>query len=193
LSSPCLGFSWLGVCQYNPAAPTSIYFSIGEVVGALAFTLAVQQLLKPIYRFRLSVLDLSLTHLYICVFAGVGAVAIAALVPHFPILHSGPWGYAIVWEIAAAALFVLAYGAVTLAIVRPARVRERRIEDFAGSMARLLSAASEVDRVDVLPDLARSLPVLIKAAEFIEDGRPTSAFFDFRAPRKIPLAKFSRI
>ena len=42
----CLGLSWRGTCRYNPAAPTSIYFSLGEVVGALAFTRAVQQLLK---------------------------------------------------------------------------------------------------------------------------------------------------
>jgi hypothetical protein len=179
LSSPCLGLSWLGLCQYNPAAPTSIYFSIGEVVGALAFTLAVQQLLKPIYHFRLNVRYLSLTHLYICVFVGVGTVAIAAVVPNVPFLHSGPWGYAVVWELSAGVLFVAAYGAVVLAIVRPVRVQKRRIEDFARGMARLLSAASEVDRVDVLPDLQRSLPVLIKAAESIEDRDSTSAFFDF--------------
>jgi hypothetical protein len=149
------------------------------VVGALAFTLAVQQLLKPIYRFRLSVRYLSLTHLYICVFVGVGAVAIAAIVPNVPLLHGGFWGYAVVWELGAGALFVVAYGAVALAIVRPVRVRKWRIEDFARNMARLLSAASEVDRVDVLPDLQRSLPVLIKAAEFIEGRGSTSAFFDF--------------
>src|SRR5262249_6148642 len=64
-------------------------------------------------------------------------------------------------------------------IVRPVHVQKRRIEDFARGMARLLSAANEVDRVDVLPDLQRSLPVLIKAAEFIEDREPTSPFFDF--------------
>jgi hypothetical protein len=191
LSTPCLGLSWLGLCQYNPAAPSAIYFSIGEVVGALAFTLAVQQLLKPIYRFRLSVRYLSLTHLYICVFAGVGAVAIAALVPNFPILHSRPWGYAIVWEIAAAVLFVAAYGAVALAIVRPVRVRERRIPDFARGAATMLSAASEIDHVDLLEDLRRSLPALIKSAEFGEGLRSASAFFDFIYRAKIERSSYA--
>jgi hypothetical protein len=111
----CLGLSWLGTCRYNPAAPASIYFGLGQAIAALAFTFAVQQLLKPIYRFRLGIRYVPLSRLYICVFAGVGAVVIAALVPNFPILHSGPWGYAIAWEIGAAALFIVAYGAVVLA------------------------------------------------------------------------------
>src|SRR5437879_6128070 len=111
---PCFGLSWLGLCNYNPAAPSSLYFSLGEVIGALAFTLAVQQLLRPIYRFRLSARFLALPHLYILVFAGVGAALIAALVPNFPVLHGGPWGYAVVWEIVAFVLFAIAYGAVGL-------------------------------------------------------------------------------
>jgi hypothetical protein len=191
LPSACLGLSWLGTCRYNPAAPTSIYFSLGELVGALAFTLAVQQLLKPIYRFRLSVRYLSLSHLYICVFAGAGSVLIAALVPNFPILHSGPWGHAIVWEIGAAALFVVPYGAVALAIVRPVRVRKRRIGDFARGAATLLSAANETDHVDLLPDLQRSLPVLIEAAGFVEHPGPTSAFFDFIHRDEIKQASYA--
>jgi hypothetical protein len=93
--SACLGIRVLGACAYNPAAPTTVYFSLGEAIGALGFTLAVQQLLKPIYRFRLGARYLSLSHLYIIVFGGVGAAFIAALVPQLPFLHDGPWGYAI--------------------------------------------------------------------------------------------------
>jgi hypothetical protein len=52
----CWGLNALGDCDYDPAAPFSVYFSLGEVVGALGFTLAVQQLLEPIYRFRLGAL-----------------------------------------------------------------------------------------------------------------------------------------
>jgi hypothetical protein len=106
----CLGISWLGLCNYNPAAPSSIYFSLGEAVGALAFTLAVQQLFKPIYRFRLRARHIKLVHLYTLVFAGVGATLVAAVLPSFPMLHGGPWGYAIVWEVIAALLFGVAYG-----------------------------------------------------------------------------------
>jgi hypothetical protein len=54
LSHACFGLKALGSCAYDPAKPFSVYFSVGNAVGALAFTLAVQQLLKPIYRFRLA-------------------------------------------------------------------------------------------------------------------------------------------
>jgi hypothetical protein len=134
---------------------------------------------------------LSLTHLYIFIFAGVAAAVIAALVPNFPILHSGPWGYAIVWELGASALFAVAYGAVALAIVRPVRVRGRRMEDFARGAATMLSAASEADHVDLLQDLHRSLPVLIKAAAFVGRLRETSAFFDFIHRDEIKQASYA--
>ncbi len=89
----CLGLEMLGLCAYDPAKPFSIYFSLGEVIGALAFTLAVQQLLKPIYRFRLVARYLSLSRLYIAVFTAVFAVVFAAVAPNLPVLHGGPWGY----------------------------------------------------------------------------------------------------
>ena len=185
----CLGFSWLGLCNYNPAAPPFLYFSLGEAVGALAFTLAVQQLLKPIHRFRLSARYLALPYLYVLVFAGVGATLIAAIVPSFPILHGGPWGYAIVWEFLASMLFIVAYGAVVFAMVRPVRVRPKRIEDFARGAATLLSSANESDHIDLFADLNRSLPTLIKLASFIERLRNTSAFFDFIYRKNIVQGK----
>jgi len=187
----CFGISWLGLCSYNPAVPTPIYFSPGAAVGALAFTLAVQQLLRPIYRFRLSARYLTLQHLYLIVFAGVGATLVAALVPNFQVLHGGPWGYAIVWEILATILFIIAYGAVVLAMVRPIRVRPSRMEDFARGAATLLSAANETDHVDFVNDLRRSLPILIEASSFRESLTDTSAFFDFIHRNKIEQASYA--
>jgi hypothetical protein len=49
----CLGIGALGLCAYDPRQPFAIYFSLGDAIAALGFTLAVQQLLKPIYLFRL--------------------------------------------------------------------------------------------------------------------------------------------
>jgi hypothetical protein len=144
----CLGMAWLGQCKYNPGAPTGLYFSLGEVIGALAFTLAAQQLLKQIVLFRLSARYLALQHIYALVFVAVGAAIIGAVVPNLPVLHEKPWGYAINWEILAAVLFVVAYGAVVLALVRPVSVSPRRIEDFARGAGRLLSSANESDHVD---------------------------------------------
>lgn len=189
---PCFGISALGLCSYNPASPTSIYFSLGEAIGALAFTLAVQQLLRPIYQFRLNARYLPLTYLYLYIFAGFVATLIAAILPGIPALHGGPWGYANVWEIAAAALFFVAYGAVALAIVMPVTVGRTRILDFARGVAGLLSAAHETDHVDLVPDLLRSLPRLIETAAFVESRRETSAFHDFIYRHEIERASYAR-
>lgn len=78
LGHACLGLEALGLCSYDPAKPFTIYFAPGAAVGALAFTLAVQQLLKPVYRFRLEARHLSISRIYICVFCGVAAVVVAS-------------------------------------------------------------------------------------------------------------------
>jgi hypothetical protein len=186
--SACLGIRAFGLCHYNPASPTAIYFGIGQAVSALAFTLAVQQLLKPIYRLRLAVRGISLSYLYSCVFAGVAAVMVAALVPNFAILHGGPWGYAIVWEFVAAILFVAAYAAVVVAILLPVKVGSQTVEKFAPNAATLLSSATETDHIDFAVDLQRTLPHLIKIARPYDYLRETSAFFDFIYRRQIRRA-----
>jgi hypothetical protein len=115
----CLGFEALGLCNYDPAKPFAVYFAPGAAVGALAFTLAVQQLLKPVHRFRLAARYLTLPRIYVCVFGGVAATVVAAILPSIARLHGGPWGYPINWEILATLLFALSYGAVVIAVVRP--------------------------------------------------------------------------
>ncbi len=191
LSHACFGLKALGSCAYDPAKPFSVYFSVGNAVGALAFTLAVQQLLKPIYRFRLAARHLSLSRLYFCVFAGVVAVFTATALPNLPQLHGGPWGYAIIWEIIGALLFTLAYGAVVVAIVCPVQVRPARIVDFARDAANLLSSANEQDHIDFASDLERSLAALIKAASFVDHLGTTSAFFDFLYRKELERASYA--
>jgi hypothetical protein len=96
--NPCLGFEVLGLCAYDPSNPHLVYFSLGEAIAALAFTLAVQQLLKPVYRFRLSARYLSLSKLYGLVFLGLLAVSIAALLPSLPVPRSNPLAYPLLWN-----------------------------------------------------------------------------------------------
>jgi len=80
----------------------------------------------------------------------------------------------------AALLFVLSYGAVVIAIVRPVRAKPARLPHFAQQAAELLSSANEQDHIDFASDLDRSLPTLIKVASFLDDlPSETSAFFDF--------------
>jgi hypothetical protein len=176
----CLGIEFLGRCSYRPSQPYAVYFSLGEIVGALAFTLALQQLLKPIYIFRLNARRTPISLLYLLVLAGTTSVIFAALVPNFPALHSDIWGYAIVWELIGALLFALAYGAVILAATRPVTAKPARIIAFCRSSVQTLSFATEADCVDYARDLERSLPAIIKAAKIVDrrHEQPT-AFYTF--------------
>jgi hypothetical protein len=188
----CLGFKALGLCAYDPAKPSTIYFAPGAAIGALAFTLAVQQLLKPVHRFRLATRHLTLSRLYICVFVGVAAVALAAVLPNIVSLHGGPWGYPINWEIFATLLFAVSYGAVVVAIVLPVEVNAARLPDFAQQAAFLLSSANEQDHVDFASDLERSLPTLIREASYLDHlPRERSAFFDFTNRKKLERAAYA--
>jgi hypothetical protein len=176
----CLGIELLGECTYKPASPYGVYFSLGEAISALAFTVAVQQLLKPIFLLRLDARLLSVGRLYIAVFVGALAVLISALVPHFPVLHSGPWGYPIVWEILAAVIFGSAYGIVIWTASRPATATPRTMVRFCGASARLLSSAAEADHIDYVPDLVSSVPALIKASQILQRRPETvTAFWEF--------------
>jgi hypothetical protein len=188
----CLGFEALGLCNYDPAKPFTVYFAPGAAVGALAFTLAVQQLLKPVHRFRLAARYLTLPRIYVCVFGGVAATVVAAILPNIARLHGGPWGYPINWEILATLLFALSYGAVVIAVVRPVRAQAARLPAFAEQAARLLSSANEQDHIDFASDLECSLPTLIKEASFLDDlPHQTSAFFDFIHRNKLECAGYA--
>ena len=129
LGHACFGLKAFGLCDYDPAKPFTVYFAPGAAIGALAFTLAVQQLLKPVHRFRLTTRHLTLSRIYICVFSGVAAAVVAAILPNITSLHGGPWGYPINWEILTTLLFAVAYGAVVVAIVRPVRAQAARLDD----------------------------------------------------------------
>lgn len=192
LGHACLGFKALGLCDYDPAKPFTVYFAPGAAIGALAFTLAVQQLLKPVHQFRLATRHLTLSRIYICVFSGVAAAVVAAILPNITSLHGGPWGYPINWEIFATLLFAVSYGAVVIAIVRPARAKPASLPYFAEQAANLLSSANEQDHIDFASDLERSLPTLIREASFLDDlPNETSAFFDFTHRNKLERAGYA--
>jgi hypothetical protein len=187
----CFGLRTFQACDYDPAKPYAIYFAPGAAVGALVFTLTVQQLLKPVYRFRLIARRLPLGRLYICVFTAVSFLLIAAILPNIPTLHGGPWGYALNWEILATLLFIFAYSAVVVAVVYPINVGPARLREFAQHAANLLSSANEQDHIDFAFDLERSLPSLISVASFLDRMHNTSAFFDFIHREEIERAGYA--
>lgn len=192
-SFACLGLTWLGMCAYNPSNPPQTYFTLGDAIAAIAVTLALQSFMKPVYRLRLAARFLSLQRLYMLIFAGVGITTIAALVPNLPFLGDGPWRYPILWELFAMVLFVIAYGAVAITVVRPVKVRPRQMERFARVVANILAQATETDHIDLLPDIELSLPVLMKLATFVEYRRVEfSAFELFTHRDKIKQASWAR-
>jgi len=99
------------------------------------------------------------------VFLGVAAVTVAAMLPsllsHVPIL------------------FAAAYAAVVFAIVSPVRMQANNAERFADASATLLSSASTKDHIQYARDPARSLPSLVRTAQFAEyiRGDQLSPFF----------------
>lgn len=191
-TNACLGLSWLGNCAHDPSIPSPLYFTPGDAIAALAFTLAVATFLKPIYRLRLAVRYLSLGRLYGLVFLAFVLTVFAALVPNLPFLRGSILGYPIYYELLAAILFVTSYGAVALAVVRPIRISERRLERFAIATADMLSSASDTDHIDLLPDLRRSLPRLISLASFVESPKgKVSAFYLFTHRRQIERASYA--
>jgi|GEM_PF-2780270 len=187
----CTGITWLGLCNYDPAFPSPNYFTLGNAVTALAFTLTVQNFLKPIYILRLAIHYVTIWRLYALVFAGAFCCVIAASVPRMPFLHGFPIGYAIVWEFTATFLFMLAYGAVAVAASSPIRIKPERVPQFAQSAAQLISEANETDHLEFLKDLSRSLPTLIQLAAFVEGERETTAFYDFIHRDKIEQGSYA--
>lgn len=190
----CLGIEWLGLCNYDPAAPAPNYFTLGNAVTALAFTLAVQNFLKPIYVFRLAIRYVSIKRLYSLVFAGAFCCVIAAWVPHASFLHRVPIGFAIVWETLATMLFFMAYGAVAIAAAVPVKVKQKRVPAFARAAAQLISEAGESDHLELLKDLRDSVPLLINLSKFVEKEpwqEERSAFFDFIHRDKLEQASYA--
>jgi len=66
---------------------------LGNAIAALAFTFAIQQLVKPIYRFRLRAYGLKLIYLSGAIFAGAVCSLVAMALPNLPISHEGPFEY----------------------------------------------------------------------------------------------------
>jgi hypothetical protein len=189
-SFSCLGLSFLGVCAHDPAKPTNIYFTLGDVVAALTITLLIPQFLKPIFMFRLMARKLPLpplTALYMLVALGSLSVLIGAIVVNLPVSRENTLAYPIFWEIVGFVLFGVAYGYLTLSFLLPAPVRAGTYQRFAEAAAELLANADERDHVDFSRDLVRNIDRLVRCAMSLEiyPKEQRSAFFDFAYRRKI--------
>lgn len=149
----CLGISALGMCSYDPAHPANIYFSVGNATAALAFTFAIQQFIKPIYRFRLQAYGIKIWHLLLLVLAGFLCAVIAAVLPNIPVTQHSFLHYPIVWELIGTLLIGLAYTISAFIALVPARIYDFNFVSFIRAGAKLLAAADDADRASFAEDL----------------------------------------
>lgn len=183
----CLGIAALGICSYDPAHPYQSYFTAGSAIAALGFTLAIQQLLKPIYRFRIRAYGLKLVYLPVFVFTGAFCSIIAMLLPNLPIPRGSPLSYPLVWELIGFLLIAAAYVAVAIISLVPARINTFNLNSFSRAAARLLAAANDDDRVAFAEDLltGNNLERLISYAGAWELAERHGATVEFERLRTI--------
>lgn len=191
MMSDCLGISALGLCTYDPSNPPNIYFSIGEAIAALSITLIIPQFLKPIYRFRLAIQSIRLSHIYLLVFLAATCVLAATILPNIDIPRRSILAYPVFWEFVGGSLFLVALGALAFAVLRPATARSGAHPRFAQAAADFLAHANKQDQSDFSKDLLRNIESLIDVARFIEFRQERSPFFDFRYRREIEDASYA--
>lgn len=214
----CFGFELLGMCKYDPQAPSPTYFTIGDAVAALAFTLAVQQFLKPIYLFRLRAMGIRFSYLVCAIFTGALFTIVAAAVPSLAFLRGTTLGYALNWEISGGIIIGLAYAIVAIISLRPATVTNCNIESFTRAGTELLSQATDEDRLSFANDVLSGLNIqkllqfaaeheradwhatMIEFEKLREQGRegegvrgrpPISAFYAFAHRHELELAYYA--
>lgn len=124
------GLISLGLCSYNPAQPTPTYFTVGDAIAALRFMLAIQQLFKPIYLFRLAAYGLRILYLALAVFVGALCSVVALLLPNLPLSHTGLFEYPITWELLGGLFIGGAYAVVGAVSLTPARVHSFNLIPF---------------------------------------------------------------
>lgn len=215
---PCFGFEFLGMCEYNPQAPFSSYFTIGDAVAALAFTLAVQQFLKPIYQFRLRVMRIKFSSVVFAVFVGAFCTVVASAIPNIAFVGGTPLAYPINWEIVGGLIIGAAYFVVAWITLRPAVVTPRSVRNFTQAGAMLLSEATDQERSrfakDVLSgrniekltelsaefDRAERHAIAIEFEKLKEQGRekegfrgrlPITAFYAFARRKELEQARYA--
>ncbi|HBR18611.1 MAG TPA: hypothetical protein DD726_00105 [Phycisphaerales bacterium] len=148
---------------YNPASP-KIYFSIGNVISAIALFLALTQLIKPIIEFRLSIGFFRKNRLYILFLIAILFVFIAAILPFIPGTALPFLGYPVFWEIIAGSLFV--FGAIMFLwkVSRPVKFNKRNYKFYLEYCTSIIAKGDENDfRILSNDEIYSSIKNVIKA------------------------------
>lgn len=188
----CLGLHWLAECVYNPKAPSTAYFTVGDGVAALSLLLLIPQFVKPLYEFRLSIRRISRSWLYVVATASFVTIVIAALIPQLPFAGMTLIGWPIFWELLAGLGFFLCYSVLALSYLLPAKVTERSAELFAREAARFLAHASTADHVDFAGELQENIKRLMRLAQSVDFKKASeNAFYAFAKRRQLHAAGYA--
>jgi hypothetical protein len=161
---PCLGISSLGLCWYNPALPSPVYFTFGNAIAALGITLAIQQFIKPVYLFRVRAYGLRLSYFILPVFLGFLCTMVAMIMPNLPLSHTYTLEYPIVWEFLGGIFIGIPYALIAFISIRPARLHHFNVFSFVRAAMLLLSEADDADRAAFARDLLRNIDRLLRYA-----------------------------
>ena len=173
------------MCSYNPGQPGIAYFDIGSAISALGFTLAIQQLLRPIYRFRLNSYGVHFFHLILGIFVGFISVLLAAALPSLPVSRDHIYAYPIFWELLGGIIIASIYGFAAAVILRPARVRNLNLIAFVGAAGKLLAEAKDEDRIEFSNDLYHNVGKLFKCARRWQVAEGDASFAEFERLKAI--------
>jgi len=181
-----------GQCAYDPGNPAFSYFGLGEAAAALAFTLAVPQFIKPIYRMRLAARRIRTLHIFCLAFFGATFSLIGGLLPHMPIQRDFPLAYPAIWEMAGGVLFAIAFGLLAFGSIVPLTARAGRVRSYAQAVAHFLTIAQPADHVEFAEqELAKNFERLTRFANFVDWFDEPSAFFVFTHRRAIEDGEFA--
>lgn len=188
----CLGLSWLSDCAYNPQAPATVYFTIGDGVAALSLLLLIPQFVKPLYEFRMSMRRMNRTWLYVVATISFLLLLIAAVVPQTPFAGATVVGWPIFWELVAGGGFLYCYSVLAVSYLLPAKVTQGTAEPFARGTARFLAHASSADHTDYARELKHNIKPLLRIAQSVDfKEAEKNAFYAFAKRKQIHAAGYS--
>lgn len=181
------------------ALPTFVGFTIGNAIAALAFTITIQQFLKPIHRFRLYAWGVSIQWLFIAVFAGSALVFVGNILRYFAKDITFSFWLVPISEVSGGVLFFIAYLATAFISLAPIKVQQRNAPRVARAAILAISTAKDEDYTSLFNDIAQNIVPLARLAAFIENYRDAgfgysepTAFYDFIHREKLVQSTYAR-
>ena len=157
----CLRLAILGIFLYDPKNPI-IYFSIGQLIAAIALFLAFTQLKKPIIKFRIIVGKIKDKTINIIFIIAIIFVFIAAFLPFIP-GHSIPFlGYPIFWEFIAGGLFVGGAIYLIITINKQALFSSKNAKYFLKECTSMIAKGNDEELRELADEINVSIEPIIK-------------------------------